>query len=61
MLSELQVKNKFPILENNIEKPIDKIPRMVYNGANETRERRPAAYGGIQLWQPNPRNPSLPW
>ena len=28
-----RVKNKFPISENNIEKGIDKIPKMVYNSA----------------------------
>ena len=29
------MKNKFPISENNIEKPLDKFSEMVYNGGNE--------------------------
>ena len=33
------VKNKFPISENNIPKPIDKRPKKVYNDANETNRR----------------------
>lgn len=28
------VKNKFPISEKYMQKPLDKRPRMVYNGAN---------------------------
>ena len=33
------VKNKFPISENNIPKPIDKRPKKVYNDANESNRR----------------------
>ncbi len=34
-------KNKFPFSENFMQKPLDKRPRMVYNGAN----MKPAVIG----------------
>lgn len=43
------VKNKFPISENNIPKPIDKRPKKVYNDANEARrlpKRERPPHGG---------------
>ena len=39
METDKLVKNNFPKTEINIQKPIDKSPNMVYNGANETNRR----------------------
>ena len=57
------VKNKFPISENNIRKPIDKPLEKVYNDANETKSlpKEEAPLRRIELWQPNPRNPLPLW
>jgi hypothetical protein len=35
---ESSVKKYFPFSENNIPKPIDKSPNMVYNDANERKD-----------------------